>query len=150
LIAFLVAHLLYIGAFRSDPGGSGLVLWALIPFALFVSLVYLYLLPGLGSMAFPVAIYVLVIAVMGWQGLQRWTFQRDRAALYAAIGAALFTLSDAILAVNRFRFEIGATPALVLTTYYLGQWLLARSVDRDRLFARSGKRTTESVGPEFG
>jgi uncharacterized membrane protein YhhN len=146
LLAFLAAHLLYIGAFRADPGGEGLVLWALVPFVISLGLVYLFLIPGLESMAIPVAFYVVVIGAMGWLAVQRWSKIRDRAALYAAVGAVLFAISDSILAVNRFRVEFNAAPLLVLTSYYLAQWLLARSVDQNRLDARSGPSMTESEG----
>lgn len=140
LLVFLLAHLLYIAAFRSDPGGKGIVAWALLLFAALGVLIYLVLLPGLGSMTIPVLLYMLIIVAMTWQAAQRWSYKRDRAALFAAIGAALFMISDSMLAINRFGFEFSAAPAMVLTTYYLAQWLLARSVDQAPLFQSSGAK----------
>src|SRR5439155_798807 len=71
LFNFLVAHLLYIAAFA--PGGPwNASAWALLaPFAL-VSLATLrYLWPHLGRERAPVAVYVSVIAVMGWRAAVR-------------------------------------------------------------------------------
>src|SRR5207247_766581 len=81
LFNFLVAHLLYIAAFA--PGGPwNASAWALLaPFAL-VSLATLrYLWPHLGRERAPVAVYVSVIAVMGWRAAgpgRRWRRRRGR------------------------------------------------------------------------
>jgi len=117
LFNFLVAHLLYIAAFA--PGGPwNASAWALLaPFAL-VSLATLrYLWPHLGRKRAPVAVYVSVIAVMGW-----------RAAVRALAGALLFMLSDGLLATDRFARRLRAAEPAVMTTYYAAQTLIALSV----------------------
>ena len=45
----------------------------------------------------------------------------------AAAGAVLFLASDSMLAIDRFRLPFKAAQALVLSTYWLGQWLIALS-----------------------
>jgi len=50
------------------------------------------------------------------------------AALLAFLGAVLFVVSDSALAVNRFRGGYDGAQALILSTYFAAQWLMARSV----------------------
>src|SRR5205809_5919313 len=71
LLHFLVAHLLYIAAFV--PGGPwDAPVWALLAAFALVSLATLrYLWPHLGRERAPVAVYVSVIAVMGWRPAAR-------------------------------------------------------------------------------
>ena len=129
LASFLVAHLLYIAAFRSSttPGFSP---WALVPFIIYGVVVFSILAPYLGQMKLPVLAYVVVILVMAWQGWERWAHTGQPGALWAFIGAALFVVSDSALAINRFRAPYGAAQALVLSTYFAAQWFIARSVDQ--------------------
>ena len=47
----------------------------------------------------------------------------------AAWGAVLFLASDANLAINKFRLPFEAAPVVILGTYWIGQWLIARSVE---------------------
>ena len=46
----------------------------------------------------------------------------------AAIGAALFVMSDTMLGLDRFRPGVNLSPILVLGTYYAAQWLIALSI----------------------
>jgi uncharacterized membrane protein YhhN len=71
---------------------------------------------------------MLVIAVMAWQAVARWMDVGQLGALLACIGAVLFVISDALLALNRFHRRLPAAPALKLGTYFSGQWLIALSI----------------------
>jgi len=42
--------------------------------------------------------------------------------------AVLFVISDSALAINRFRGRYRSAQALILSTYFAAQWLIARSV----------------------
>ncbi len=127
LASFLVAHLLYIAAFGSVEGfqRSGL---ALAPFAAFGGVLMAALLPHAGRLRLPVLLYAVAIGVMGWQALGLWLETGARFAGAACLGAALFSLSDASLAWARFRGRFPHAQAVVLSTYWAGQWLIARSV----------------------
>ncbi len=126
LVAFLVAHLFYIGAFVPEIGAfRG---WPLIPFALFGIVIYVYLAPSLGKLKLPVLLYVGVIMVMAWVAWERWIQTGQSGALMAAFGAVLFVVSDTILAINRFRLPFKSARFLNLATYFAAQWLIAGSV----------------------
>ena len=137
LVAFLLAHLLYIAAFvhlqtsflKSTSLAGEIV--AALALVLLAAAVYSYLRPGLGRMRLPVIAYMVVISVMVHRALAiLWVHPgpMTQATLIAA-GAILFYLSDAILAVNKFRFggELRHYKLLNLSTYYAGQLLLALS-----------------------
>jgi uncharacterized membrane protein YhhN len=129
LASFLIAHLLYIAAFSQEAGFQFSVM-ALAPFALASAALLRLLWPHLAGMQVPVLIYVVVIATMGWQAAAQWLSVGETWALLALVGAILFTISDAALALNRFRTPFAAAPATILTSYYLAQWLIALSVAR--------------------
>ena len=126
LVAFLIAHLFYIGAFV--PAIGAFRWWPLVPFALFGLGVYLYLAPSLGKLKLPVLLYVGVIMVMAWVAWERWLQTGQSGALLAAFGAVLFVISDTILALNRFRVPFKSARFFNLTTYFTAQWLIAGSV----------------------
>jgi uncharacterized membrane protein YhhN len=127
LVSFLIGHLLYIAAFVTD-GGFNLVLIWLIPLLVYGVIFYRVLAPGLGRMQRPVIAYILIILVMAWQAGGRWTAVGGSSALLAAIGAALFVISDSILAYGRFREGFTLDRAISLSAYWTAQWLIAYSV----------------------
>ena len=81
-----------------------------------------------GRLQVPVAVYVAVIVSMAGQAAGRWWSIRSPASALAACGAALFVVSDALLAVNRFGRPFRSAQALIHSSYFLAQWLIAVSV----------------------
>jgi uncharacterized membrane protein YhhN len=127
LASFLIAHLFYITAFTSGIG-FGFSLWPLVPCLIYGLFMFRILSPYLGKMKWPVLIYVVVILVMAGQAWERWSQTGQSEALLAFLGAVLFTISDSALAVNRFRGRYQSAQALILSTYFAAQWLIACSV----------------------
>ncbi len=137
LVAFLCGHVCFITAFLGDsrlavrPLGflaclliGGVNLWLLWPW-----------IPG--SLHPAVAVYGLVLSIMGGQAIARGWFHTKvgsalaRPARRAALGAALFMLSDSLLAWNRFDGALPWSTLWVLGSYYAALWCIARSVARD-------------------
>ena len=123
--SFLLAHCCYLVAFT--VGGFRWTLWPLAPFLVAGVVVLGVLWPRLGDYRLPVLAYMLVIVAMAWQAAARWDGLHTTAASLAALGAALFVLSDTALAWNRFGRPFRAAQALVLSTYFVAQWLIALS-----------------------
>lgn len=122
LLAFLAAHLAYVGAFVSRRPRPA---WALAaPFALYGSGMYALLLPRLGGLALPVAAYVCVICAMGWRAAATLGTAGGRLAL---AGALSFVASDSLLAWDRFHTPLPGVGAWVLLTYWVGQAGIAGS-----------------------
>jgi len=125
--SFLMAHLLYAGAFgRTVHYTASLPL--LLPFLLAGAALLTLVWPGLGRQKPAVLVYVAVIVMMAWMGAGRWWVVRSDSAELAAAGGLLFMVSDGALAWNRFRRPYAGAQPLILGTYWLAQFLIARSV----------------------
>ena len=147
LVAFLCGHLCFITAFLGD---SRLAVRPLAFLAcLLVGGVNLCLLwPSIPTPLHPaVAVYGLVLSVMGGQAIARGRFHSAAGsalagpARRAALGAALFMLSDSLLAWNRFHGALAGSTLWVLGSYYAALWYIARSVARDETGNESGANT---------
>lgn len=128
LLAFLLAHLAYLVAFTAGcrwlPRPLPAVALALVALA-----VMAFLWPGLGpQLRLPVVVYVVALSTMAAQAMGRAGALGTLAARAAAWGAGLFVLSDALLAVGRFRAPFLGNHAAVLVTYFAAQWLITSSL----------------------
>jgi len=127
LVSFLVAHLCYIVAFS-----AGICLsvssWLLSLFLLYLIIMFSVLFPHLGKMKLPVLVYELVIVMMAWRAVERWAQIGDAGALLALAGAILFVISDSAWAINQFVRRYKSAQALILSSYFCAQWLIALSV----------------------
>ena len=127
LIAFLFGHVCYITAFIVSSKFQ-LTYWIFLPIAV-ADFIYLkYILSYSGKMRIPVSIYIVVIANMGWLALERFNSTPTLGTFLAAMGALLFMISDGVLALNKFRKPFFSAELIVLSTYFIAQWLLAISV----------------------
>jgi uncharacterized membrane protein YhhN len=127
LFSFLLAHACYVFAFMYDSPLATPVL----PFVLCLA-IGCSILPALWSgiprcLRPPVVGYVAFLLVMAGQATSRAQHLHTAPALYASLGAALFVLSDSLLAWNRFRNPFPAAQALIHATYFPAQWLIAIS-----------------------
>ena len=127
LISFLIAHLFYIAAFTLDGGAGRPSFPAAIALLVYGGLMLRLLFPSLGRMKAPVLIYMLVILLMVWQAANRHLSVETTMSLLALAGACLFAASDSLLPLNRFRRPFRSAQFLILTTYYLAQYLIALS-----------------------
>jgi uncharacterized membrane protein YhhN len=118
--SFLVAHLIYISVFirnRRRPVALGAAQVLRVALVLVYSvMVSAWLLPSLGPLIVPVAIYMCAITAMVVSAILA-RFPNP----WVAVGAVLFLISDSLLAVNKFKTPVPYRDVLVWTTYYLGQ-----------------------------
>jgi uncharacterized membrane protein YhhN len=127
LACFLLAHLLYIGAFVTvTPLRADFA--TVLPLFIIALAMMTFLFPRLGRMKVPVTAYILVIVVMAGLAMERYIGSGGASAFHSFLGAMLFLISDSILAVNRFIREFRAAQGLILSTYFAAQWLLALSI----------------------
>jgi len=126
LSAFFAAHLLYISGFL--VGLDFQVYWPGVVVFSLAGLAGWFLKDGLGDMKIPAYAYMGAISLMVWLAWSRWISGSQIDQLLGFLGAALFLVSDLVLAINRFKIEFKASRALDLITYYAGQWLIALSV----------------------
>lgn len=124
LSLFLMAHLFYLLAFgqelgqiRLNLGAGGILLLALGMGG--------WLWPVLGKLRLPVMLYLLVITMMGVAAAIH-----PRALPFLFPGAALFILSDALIATDKFRRPVPYAQYVIMSTYYLGQMGIVLGVVR--------------------
>ncbi len=129
LVAFLLGHLSYLVAltrrvkFLASTPAFGV--WAIVAASV---------LAGLWAgvphdLRAPVLVYVCALGAMAAQATSVWLAHRGQpdAARWriVAIGGALFVLSDAILATDKFVGGIPMPTLWNLSIYWLGQWFIA-------------------------
>jgi alkenylglycerophosphocholine hydrolase len=126
LVAFLIAHVFYTAAFIKKSSRTSLL--SSLPFLAFAVGMFLFLRPHLGEMILPVAIYIVIISVMFWRSLEQKHIGKE--GKYAFLGAALFTLSDSILAINRFYEPVYLSGLWIMASYWGAQFLIFKSTQK--------------------
>jgi uncharacterized membrane protein YhhN len=128
--SFLIAHLCYIWAFTTESLFGRKRMPLLVYGAIGATLV-VWLWPNIPpALRAPVCLYALAISVMAGQAACRALIAPNLGTILAATGAALFVISDSVLAIGRFghRFDHGGT--VLLVCYFSAQAALALSVIR--------------------
>lgn len=119
--AFLVAHVFYIWVYlRLGQGRPSK--WTLLYLAWFAVLLTMFV-PFLESLVAPVLIYGIVLGIAATLS--------SRVNRAVAFGAALFLISDTILAVDRFGpFELLRPPTdvAIMLTYLMGEGLIVAGI----------------------
>ncbi len=132
--AFLIAHVLYIFAYRKakydEPGDlNNSFIRTRIVFLVFIGGALIYMLyPNLGSLLIPVIIYTMVIISMGISALLRrgWTSEKSFLMVYS--GALLFIMSDAMIGIDKFMSPIIQARLLIMATYISAQFLIIKGI----------------------
>ena len=132
LASCLLAHVLYVVAFAPPAGTTAASLMVLLPFVAFAGAMLAVLWPHLGRDRAPVVVYVSVITLMGWRAALRALDPATPSPsdTLALAGALFFMASDGVLAYDRFVRGFALAPAIIMTTYYAAQVLIALSVGR--------------------
>ncbi|KAK9760568.1 Lysoplasmalogenase [Basidiobolus ranarum] len=130
--SFLIAHVLYIGAFlvKEVPGCKPVsrgkkIITGMVLFSFYVSILFNILLPSLRALnkedfIIPVSIYAFAIVVMTWCAYVRGESR-------GFVGAGFFVISDFLLAWNKFVEPIAYGHRYVMATYYMAQLLITLS-----------------------
>lgn len=127
LLAFLLAHIMYIIAFLGTPGNNGFLekhfylTFALLLYGVaFTGLLWDYL----GKLRIPVIFYGLVILTMLAAAINRY-YKSEKTSYYMVLaGAILFVVSDSLLAINKFSFSFASSAITVMASYVLAQFLI--------------------------
>lgn len=132
LASFLITHILYTIYFfrqKNSKRKNTDFTWALPVFGYAVLLVN-YLYPKLGDLKIPVLVYALVISCMLFSTLIFPKISGVKTFLVA--GALWFVVSDSLLAVNKFAFELPFASTLIRLSYSLAQFLIIAAIIRYR------------------
>ena len=125
LVSFLLAHLIYVGAFLTLSINYRWSLLAAVPILMISLGVSVWLTPYVTTVMLPVRIYTLVITVMV---IAAFGTKGAGGPAIIPLGALLFYCSDLSVAVGRFVQPDFPNYVWGLPFYYSGQVLLALSV----------------------
>ena len=119
LAAFLLAHVAYVIGLTRHGGSAGAILVAAVPVVIVAGLLGARFLraaraSGHDDLVGPLVAYMAVIAAMVTCALASGN-------VLAAVGAALFMASDALIAETRFVGPRRWAPVVIMVTYHLGQ-----------------------------
>ena len=130
--AFLIAHLLYVALFvynwRRPVRLSANQQISLAALSFFSLAQMMWLWPGLGQLAVPVACYSGALTLMVASAI----IGRFRQS-WIVWGALLFLISDSLIGISKFKTPVPLRDHLVWATYYLGQCGIALGFLREQL-----------------
>ena len=127
LVAFLLAHVMYILVFLKSRNKTANVLPIVVILLIYASGVFYFVKDGLGDMLFPVLAYLLVILVMAATAFLRKRSNRNSYILIF-VGAIFFMISDSLLALNKFYQPLPLSNISIILTYALAQYLIVLGI----------------------
>ncbi len=127
LLSFLIAHLFYISAITFNSGFHFSFLIFSIVLIYFI-VITLIIVPKRNSKKIYVGIYSFIITFLLWQSFERMEYLESTNSIMFAVGILFFTISDTILAYNKFVRKFSLAQLLILSTYFIAQTLIALSV----------------------
>lgn len=147
LLSFLAAHLGYLLAYRGHQGpGPGLSTGRRLLLALPVlaagALLLTTLYPHLGPLRLPVLLYAAVLVLMVLGALYRYGRTSAGSFAWVAAGAALFMLSDSLLALNKFLQPLPLAGFWIMLTYCAAQYGIVRGLLRHEEAAGAPRQAT--------
>lgn len=132
LSAFLIAHLVFILAYKKATYKDKLNFkWSFFPIVVlgYVLLMAYLTLPYVDSVIqVPLVVYGIVLSIMILAAWYRKGQTNDESFQLVVLGAALFIISDSILAINRFSHTIPFAGVAIMSTYIIAQWLIVNGL----------------------
>jgi uncharacterized membrane protein YhhN len=144
LAAFLAAHVAYIWFFlrvrrinRAEKLPNALIF---VVIAFYSSALFTFLLPFVGEMLVPVAVYAIALSAMLATSVAAFRFREQDFGRLCVAGTLLFVVSDSILAISRFAFPFPTAPILVMVTYGAAQFLISEGARRNLVWSSAFRR----------
>lgn len=148
MLAFIGTHLCNSWFFyrlqKGYPGKPRNLVLAIIVLVLIAGQIFYYLNDQLGTFRVPILVYMVIIcsmAVMATQTLVNPSVQKIAVTCFIP-GAALFVLSDGLLAINKFALHNRWADMGVMLTYGLAQYFLVQGF---AAYAKAGSQPGETV-----
>ncbi len=132
LVAFLLAHVMYIIVFLKYRNRSKNPSLHLVILDIYAIGLFLFLKDYLGEMLVPVMVYILVILTMAWTSFLREGKVPKTSYNFVVFGAILFMASDSILALNKFYQALPFANILIMSTYALAQYFIVFGIKKQQ------------------
>ncbi|MCF6295093.1 MAG: lysoplasmalogenase [Flavobacteriaceae bacterium] len=124
LVAFLLAHLMYISVFLRSRNKTANIFPIIVILLIYASGIFYVLKDGLGELLIPVLLYLIVILAMVATAFLRKRHEATNSYNLVFAGAILFMISDSILALNKFYQPLAFSNISIMLTYALAQYLI--------------------------
>ncbi|MEO5592358.1 MAG: lysoplasmalogenase [Chitinophagaceae bacterium] len=128
--SFLLAHIMYIIFFlcvrRKQSMPRPWNTYVITGIAFYSVSLFGFLYPYIGNLKLPVGIYAITIAAMLICAAHAFTKNTKNAARYCITGAALFVVSDSLLALNKFYYSFTGAGVCIMLTYGLAQFAIVK------------------------
>jgi len=128
LIAFLLAHVMYILVYLKHRNRNRKSLPFMIILIIYASGLFYLIKDGLGVMLIPVVIYMFVILTMAVTAFLRKGSVSIKNYNWVFLGAILFLISDSLLSVNMFFKPILFANILIMVTYSFAQYFIVLGI----------------------
>ena len=147
LLAFLIAHILFIRLFfrqtRADrrtvsseveiksenKHSKNPLFWiGFIGIIAYLVSMLVFLFPTLGDLKFPVGIYAMTISIMLVMALKGAFNWEGKSKYVVLLGAAFFVTSDSLLAINKFNSPIPQASLWIMVTYLVAQLYITSGI----------------------
>jgi uncharacterized membrane protein YhhN len=138
LASFLTTHIFYIIYFLKIRSANISVLKKhpiLIALVLGYGITLVWqLYPHLGDLKLPVIVYATVICTMLLCSLHVFLKVNRKSALYFLLGAAVFVISDSLLAIDKFYQPFAYAGVFIILTYCAAQYFIVQGfIEQDNL-----------------
>jgi uncharacterized membrane protein YhhN len=134
LISFLLAHISYSILFvqikKQNLPEKKLNIFVTLITLIYIASLLLLMLKYMGSFTIPVFVYAFVISCMFITAFHAFDFQKQNFGKLCIAGAALFIISDSLLAINKFYQPLLNANFLIMLTYTSAQLLIVLGVTR--------------------
>ncbi len=132
LLAFLMAHIMYILVFLKKKNTHKKGLFFLGVSLLYGMTIFYFLKDGLGQLLVPVIVYMLVILTMGISAFLRNDSVSKTSYNLVFLGAIFFITSDSLLAINKFYEPFKFAGILIMLTYAIAQYFIVLGLKKQQ------------------
>jgi len=132
LVAFLIAHIMYILVFLDKRNSSQKPLAFITMLLVYILGLFYILKDGLDSMLIPVIAYVITIFTMAITASLRKGNVPTISYNLVLIGALLFVISDSFIAINKFYSAVPNEHILIMSTYALAQYCIVMGIIKQK------------------
>ncbi|NOY47895.1 MAG: lysoplasmalogenase [Chlorobi bacterium] len=132
LVAFLLAHIMYILTFLKKRNKTINPLPIIIILLIYAIGVFYIIKDGLGDMQIPVLLYLTVILTMVVMASLRKGKVSNKSYNLVVVGALFFMISDSVLSINKFYQSFASAGLIIMFTYALAQYLIVMGILKQR------------------
>jgi uncharacterized membrane protein YhhN len=127
--SFLIAQLIYmVVMFNSTFQKPKIKFKPLLPVLGFGMILLINVTPHAGNLSIPIILYAICVLLMASSAILRHKLTSDDSYQWTLIGAMLFVISDALIGIDKFIFELPLARLFIMGTYIPAQYLIVRGI----------------------